>query len=169
MSRDSVSSIWLVPCAEDTARLKSVVDDIAAAQNGVSFQPHLTLGSLETQTPHLARIHEAAQALSLNPIEIDGTSVFTTSLFIRFETSPELARLRSSLEQDQAFRASRAFDPHLSLCYGPPPKPFDDHARYASLLTRPIWFDQLWAMEIELPVSSHDDVASWRVIDTCQL
>ena len=169
MKEDIVSSIWLVPSAADTERFQLIIDEIASLQGGVSFQPHLTLGSLLTRTPDLRGLSREMSAMQLTPLEIDATSIFTTALFIRFDRSAEINRLRAELERHESFRASRVFDPHMSLCYGPPPPGLDGRKLYSGLLSDPILFDQVWAVEIGLPVVSHEDVRSWRVIEKRRL
>ena len=165
MTRETVSSIWLVPSAADMGRLQPIIDEIAARQSGVSFQPHLTLGSLTSRAPDLTRFCREASPVQLDPVEIDATPVFTTSLFIRFSLSEELSSLRTALEYRQAFTSSRSFDPHLSLSYGAPPPPLDQKEKYSDLLAKPILFDQIWAVEIAMPVTSYEDIRSWRVIE----
>lgn len=169
MTVTTVSSIWLVPSAADTERLQPIIHEIAAQQGGVSFQPHLTLGSLHTRTPDLPGLSRQLSALHLMPVEIDATNIFTTALFIRFETSTEIKRLRTELERQESFRASRVFDPHMSLCYGPPPPGLDDLERYSELLSQPILFDQVCAVKITVPVVSYDDVRAWHIIEKCAL
>ena len=164
MTRETVCSIWLVPNAAETRRIQSIIDDIASKQGGVSFQPHLTLGSLSYSAPDFAHLCQGARPFQLNPIEIDATPAFTTSLFIRFAMSDELSSLRTALENLPAFRSSRAFDPHLSLSYGAPPVELDVDRLRSDLLAQPILFDTIWAVEIGLPVATYEDVKSWRVL-----
>ena len=169
MSPTSVRSVWLIPRAEDTARLKRTMDDIADKQKGPQFQPHSSIGSLTSSRPNLSDVFGTISELDLVPIEIDRTDSFTMSLFIRFEMSKALSELRQTLEGADSFKARRVFDPHLSLCYGPPPEAYASIAKPAELLDQPIRFDQIWMMDIEVPVVSHAQVRKWRKVGSLAL
>jgi len=60
------------------------------------------------------------------------------------------------------FHSSRSFEPHISLCYGAPQVDDALHVEIADLLSRPVHFDRVWAVEIRLPVVSHDEVQRWK-------
>ncbi|MEL6861058.1 MAG: hypothetical protein AAGL11_04410 [Pseudomonadota bacterium] len=169
MSPQKVTSIWLVPNSEDGARIKHISDQLADAQKGARFQPHITLGSLTTSEPDLNAMFGAAPAVELKPIEIDRTDTFTMALFIRLEISPQLAELRAALESAKGFRASRTFDPHVSLCYGSPPEHLGLSVHFSELLDHPVRFNQIWAMEINVPVETHANVRTWRKIASIEL
>ncbi len=162
MTRQKLTTIWLVPSDADHARIRQTTDKLADAQRGARFQPHMTLGSLQSFEPDLNSMFGSAQALDLTPIEIDRTELFTMSLFVRFELSAKLADLRAALEAVPGFRASRTFDPHVSLCYGAPPELPEIDALYSGILDRPIRFNRIWATEIEVPVETYADIRMWR-------
>lgn len=162
MTRQKLTTIWLVPSAEDDARIRRITDELADAQKGARYQPHMTLGSLQSFDPDLNSILGSAQALELTPIEIDRTDAFTMSLFVRFGLSPKLANLRAVLEAVPGFRASRAFDPHVSLCYGAPPELPEIDTLFSGILDRPIRFNRIWATEIEVPVETYAHIRTWR-------
>ena len=152
-----------VPCEEDAGRYASVIAAIAKAQGAPVFLPHLTLGTLEEAPSGLAGVIEALRGLVLRPTEIDGTDVFTKSFFVRFEATDALLSARERLEQLPEFHPGRAFDPHMSLCYGPPPAAFRVDPEVLALLDRPVRFDRLVALKTTLPVETYADVAGWTV------
>jgi len=155
---------WLVPCAADAARFQAIIDALAANQGGPSFKPHMTLGAVRGSTPQVERVVKALTGVTLAPKEIDQTDLFTMSLFVRFHSSPALNAGRDALESVPGFRTGRAFDPHLSLCYGQPALRNAMTAEIQALLDKPVRFDRLVAMHIPLPVETHDDVRKWREV-----
>ena len=111
----------------------------------------------------------ANEAFSLEPFELDGNDVFTTSLFVRFQISEGLKWLRQTLERHPAFRSGRAFDPHMSLHYGPPPKEGAKSQHVSALLGRPVRFDRLALIEMRVPIEDHAAIQAWRTIEIISL
>ncbi len=164
MTQRAETLYWLVPCAADVARFQAIIDALAAEQGAPSFTPHLTLGAVRSSEPQVERVVKALAGVMLAPKEIDQTDLFTMSLFVRFHSSAALIAGRNALESVPGFRFGRAFDPHLSLCYGPPALRTAMTAEIEALLDKPVRFDRLVAMHIPLPVETHDDVRKWREI-----
>jgi hypothetical protein len=159
--QDEIVSYWCLPCAADSTRFSAVIQQLAAAQGAPVFEPHLTLGSL-AEASDMAGITESLSGLSLDPVGIDGTEAFTTSLFVRFAATPALLTARERMARMPGSQAGRTFDPHVSLCYGPPPGSHNPEDVQA-LLRRPVRFDRLAAVRVTLPVSTHKQVAKWRI------
>lgn len=164
MTQPEETIFWLVPCTADAARFQAIIDALAADQVAPSFKPHLTLGAVRGSAPRVERVVKALAGVTLAPKEIDQTDLFTMSLFVRLHSSPALSAGRNALESVPGFRFGRAFDPHLSLCYGPPVHRTSTTAEIKSLLDKPVRFDRLVAMHIPLPVETHDDVRKWREV-----
>ena len=165
--REQAVSYWCLPCEADAARYAAIIDALALAQGAAAFAPHLTLATFSSPGDDFTDILAALQGLVLEPLEIDGTEVFTTSLFVRFRASDALLAARRLMEALPGFRPGRAFDPHISLCYGPPPDLTPLRPALQALLARPVRFDRLTAMNITLPVETHADVAAWRMEASC--
>ncbi|MFN3313011.1 MAG: 2'-5' RNA ligase family protein [Hyphomonas sp.] len=161
--KEEAVSYWCLPCAADAPRYAAIIETLALAQGAVAFAPHLTLATLSGPADDLRDVIAALRGLILEPLEIDGTDVFTTSLFIRFKASDALVYARRLMEAPPGFRPGRTFDPHISLCYGPPPDAPKLTPSLQTLLAHPVRFDRLAAMKITLPVETHADVASWRM------
>lgn len=166
MTHTRIVSVWCLPCAEDARRYSDTIASLARMSSLPEFQPHLTLGSL-THREGLRGLAETG--FSLDPIAIDGTPAFTTSLFIRFRLSDPLRRARAALEHRTAFRSGRTFDPHMSLHYGPPPADGAQLERVTALLHQPVLFDRLAAVEMDVPIEDHNAVQAWRVLETYSL
>ncbi|MFN4024333.1 MAG: 2'-5' RNA ligase family protein [Hyphomonas sp.] len=158
-----VVSYWCLPREEDAAACAAVIGALAAAQGAPVFVPHLTLATLTVGARDLSAVTQVLRGLALTPLGLDGNGVFTTSLFVRFAPSDQLLAARRRMEALPDFRKGRAFDPHISLCYGPPPDLEAQRGAIAALLSRPMRFDRLAAVELFLPVETYEDVAGWTV------
>lgn len=155
-------SYWCLPCAGDAKPFAEVIAALATEQGAPTFQPHLSLGTLDEIAPDPGVVVQALRGLVLEPTEIDATDVFTKSLFVRFALSDSIARARAQFETLPGFVQRRTFDPHISLCYGLPPRQLAPDAAQA-LLAAPVRFDRLAAVKITLPVATYDDIRAWQV------
>ncbi|MEO1306259.1 MAG: hypothetical protein AAFV37_14905 [Pseudomonadota bacterium] len=165
MGDEHVVSLWLKPCSSDGKRFQPVIDQLAEAQGVPRFPPHMSLGSITDASVDFAPLLTLLTGLSLSPIELDATPVFTKSLFVRFEISDQLAAARSCLEMMPGFRSRRDFDPHISLCYGKPVATTHLSSAFDGLLSAPVDFDRLQLMRVKLPVETHADVAAWTALE----
>ena len=166
MSSDRVTYYWCVPSAEDEARVQAVVDELAIAQSAPRYMPHMSLASIKGATPDLAPILSELRGLRLQPVEIAETDAFTMSLFLRVAPSPKLIHARAAFEKVAGFCSSRSFDPHLSLCYGPPPSGAAQLDSVRNLLQPLLSFDRLVTVDIPERVSTYDDIRAWRIMDS---
>ena len=160
--RKRIVSVWCLPCAEDERRYADVISSLTAMSGTPMFLPHLTLGSLKHHSDLTGLVKEA---FSLEPIEIDGNTVFTTSLFVRFRISDPLRRTRQKLEGHRAFRPGRAFDPHLSLHYGAAPLGAMDSQKVTALLDHRVRFDRLAMIEMDVPIEDQSAIQAWRTLE----
>ena len=79
------------------------------------FEPHLTLaiGPDSADEAHRRLRGVAAGPIELRAAGVHFTAKFTRTLFVRFDSSPPLEKLRESL----GLVGGAAFDPHVSLLY----------------------------------------------------
>ena len=160
-----IYSYWLIPAGEDAAPYQTVITALAASQSGAAlFQPHMSLGSLTRQIETPAPLIDALQGLRLEPIDVASTAVFTKALFVSFGLSSTLKNARQILEALPGFHTSRVFEPHISLCYGPPPEGAADRSDVTALLDTSVRFAALAEMQITLPVEDYDAVRAWREV-----
>jgi len=104
---------------------------------------------------------------SAKPIElrlrgVDCSEQFTKTLFVRFESSPELEELRQSL----GVRA-RGFDPHLSLLYKK--LPMQTKRQFAGSIRLPfstVTFDTIQIVHCPSPTVTRSDVESWKILNS---
>ncbi|MEL6726935.1 MAG: hypothetical protein AAFP81_05280 [Pseudomonadota bacterium] len=169
MRRESAVSYWLLPCKPDAARYKQTIERLTSENDTKAFEPHLTLGTLHAVIPDLTSTFATLKTMTLRPIEIGATAVFTTSLFVRFSPTRDLLNARTEFERLPGFRKGRMFDPHISLHYGPPPKVSMQWPEVRALLDRPVLFDRLVAVAVELPITRADHLDSWVELETLEL
>lgn len=162
MSFAEETLFWLVPCAADEARFSRVIKALAGPRDAAIFTPHMTLGAVRGAVPDLGDVLGTLSTLTLSPLEIDKTDAFTMSLFVRFQSSPQLLDARQQFERLSGFRLGRAFDPHISLMYGAPEERDALTVDASPLLSAPVVFDRLVAMHIPLPVETQADIRKWR-------
>ncbi|MEM7328819.1 MAG: hypothetical protein AAF437_08785 [Pseudomonadota bacterium] len=158
-------SYWLLPCDQDAERFQAAIDALADAQNAPAFGPHMSLASIAGQQPDLQSCLDRLRGLKLEPLEIDATDVFTMSLFVRVKPNPALLQARTWMEAQAGFQSQRAFDPHLSLCYGPPPAGAQEWRTVRATLKGPILFDRLAAVDIPPRVETYDHIRAWKILD----
>lgn len=103
--------------------------------------------------------------IELRARAVTGTSKFTKTLFVPFDSSPRLLQLRVSLGGNEA-----DFDPHLSLLYKRMPE--KEHDRLAITIKLPFQtatFDAVQAVHCRVPVTTSADVALWQVVASRRL
>jgi hypothetical protein len=155
---------WFLPTAQPSEFFRQTIRCLAAKCDAPVFEPHLTLAVgpdvSEGQDPTLARLRSGP--LQLRILEVAFTARFTQTLFVRFESSPPLLKLRRSL----GIAGDEPFDPHLSLLYKTLPEM--EQTELAARIKLPfatVTFDCVAAIRCRLPVASAADVAIWKPID----
>ena len=161
--KNFVTALWLLPAAPARDFFRATIDRLARDYDAPRFEPHLTLGLLETSSalPQL----RSASAIRLRPIGILFSSVFTQTLFVRFEMAPALDALRQSL----GIRVS-GYDPHLSLLYRRLPAAVKE--RLAASIPLPfstVVFDQISLVRCARPTESRADVEAWEHLESNKL
>lgn len=157
---------WLVPCAEDSDRYAEVVARLSKLQNAPVFTPHMSLAAIEGAQPDLQPCLDLLAGLIVEPVEIDTSSAFTMSLFVRVERADALLKAREYMQGHPGMTASRPFDPHISLYYGPPPDGAEHWDIVKALLRHPIRFDRLNTVDIPPRVESYDDIRAWKPLQS---
>lgn len=154
---------WLLPTAQPNEFFRQIIRQLAAKCDAPVFEPHLTLAVgpdvSEGQDPTLARL--TSGPVQLRILEVAFSTRLTQTLFVRFESSPPLRKLRRSL----GIAGDEPFDPHLSLLYKTLPEA--EQAQLAAQISLPfttVTFDCVAATRCRLPVASAADVAIWKSI-----
>ncbi len=164
-----IHSLWLMPAAEDGARLAGVLANLSGRFGTPLFTPHLTIAGdtdrpVTQLTSEIAAAAAAVPAFSETVVGIETSESFFRSFYARFAVSDPLASLKQRLDP----QAREPFLPHVSLLYGPVaagPKAEAAAQVSAALTGRPIRFDRLCV------VTSGQDVpiADWRIVETAML
>ncbi len=163
-----VIAYWLLPAAPACEFFRETVRRLAAQCDAPLFEPHLTLGLGHDSGGEADR---TLARITLRPVElrvagVAFTSKFTKTLFVRFDSSRPLLKLRDSLGVER----DKTFEPHLSLLYKKLPKA--RQARLAADIQLPfatVTFDIVAATRCRLPVATAADVAVWKSVVTRRL
>jgi putative hydrolase of the HAD superfamily len=163
-----VIAYWLLPAAQARDFFHKTIRYLAAKCDAPLFEPHLTLavGPEVPGEPDRTLARLTSGPVQLRILEVGFTAKFTKTLFVRFESSPPLLRLRDSLGPTEG----EGFDPHLSLLYKTLAK--TEQAQLADEIKMPfttVTFDTVAATRCRLPVASPADVAIWKSIGSRRL
>jgi hypothetical protein len=166
----TVLAYWLLPAAPARDFFRAAVDRLARECDAPNFEPHLTL----TVGPDSAAdAHRVLTGIAAGPIELHAAGIhfatkFTKTLFVQFNSSPELDRLRDSLGLER--RDNDPFDPHVSLLYKS--ISVEKQSQLAAAMKLPfqtVWFDAIQAVRCRVPVVASADVAAWEVLASLRL
>lgn len=116
-------SIWLLPSAEQDARLLASMAQIAERLGGEAFAPHVTIqGDLDLPLEKLSLELERMAGLVAPqrwPVQcVEVSEHFFRSLYLRFEIAPAFAELQAAAQELSGTRDGLSPYPHLSLSYG---------------------------------------------------
>jgi 2'-5' RNA ligase len=152
--------VWLLPGPRERKFFQAIISRLAAEFDAPVFQPHLTLGAFRAGSA----LPSSIETISLAPIGVFSESIFTKTLFIRFDFTDSLRKLRASLGL-----GGRRYDPHLSLLYSRlPPRKKRDLAKSISLPFPIVRFDQITLVRCLSPTRTKAEVQSWRVVPSTQ-
>ena len=166
----TVLAYWLSPAPPAREFLRETIGSLAAQYDAPLFEPHLTLA---IGPDSIAEAHRVLAGLTSGPIELHAAGIhfaakFTRTLFIRFNSSPALERLRNSLGMERV--ADQPFDPHASLLYKT--MPIEKQAQLAAAMKLPfqsVTFNGMQAVRCRLPVATSTDVAAWEIVASRRL
>jgi 2'-5' RNA ligase len=162
-------SFWLVPAEPERARLQKLICDLAAANDGPVFEPHVTVYSgpltAADSVPQILR----AVARHFAPFDLQATGAghsdaFTKTLFFEFAAHPALSELSDAFRQRMTLPEPYELKPHLSLLYASIPA--GRRAPLAQSLSpyRGGRFDTISAITSTAPTRTRQDVEAWRAV-----
>lgn len=170
-----VHSIWLMPAADDAARLERIVEDLAGRFGSPRFQPHLTLvedmeRTVEDLAPLVGQVAEGIEPFDAPVAEIGVSDLFFRSFYARFTAEGPLLELKRRAIDKILPGDIAEFMPHVSLAYGVAEtlEKRDAVAEAENLLLgKPVRFDRVcvvasgkelpiesWAIRAETPLSA---------------
>jgi hypothetical protein len=165
---------WLVPAEPRRIFFASTIAQLAVRFNAPLFEPHVTIYATRKGQEDPAEVLSAALAgrgsFPLLVRDVQCSDEFTKTVFVRFEQSPELSRLKCALQEASAGHDEYELNPHLSLIYNEMSP--DDKIAIATSIHLPfteILFDCAKAIISPTPVRSREDVEAWRVVATQKL
>ncbi|KAJ7685475.1 2',3'-cyclic-nucleotide 3'-phosphodiesterase [Mycena polygramma] len=119
-------TLWIVPSAADSDRLKIIMDvrpngksQLSSESSYPKFHPHITLASIPDPAPSLetilSSIPDARLPISFASVEI-GDHYFR-SVYLAVHATPALLDLHHHVHAKLAIPAKTPKYPHISLCY----------------------------------------------------
>ena len=175
-SRESnaILAYWLLPAEPERSALASTIAKLAAQFDAPLFEPHVTVyvskKGAENPEEALTGALAGCPPFRLSIRDVQCSDEFTKTVFVRFEQSPELSRLKCALQQASTGHDDYDLNPHLSLIYNEMSR--DDKIAIATSIHLPfteIVFDCAKAIISPTPVRSREDVEAWRVVATQKL
>jgi putative hydrolase of the HAD superfamily len=169
VSRQIVIAYWLIPSEPARSYYQSLIYDLAERNNAPEFEPHVTVhvgvDCTDTVDEVLSKGARGCERIVLQALEVNGSSEFTKTLFVRLAVTAQLQRLNQSIRTAARDSSDYQLSPHLSLLY----KRISMQDRH--LLTHSIevpfpevTFGSLKAVRCVSPTQSRADVEAWRVL-----
>jgi hypothetical protein len=170
VSSQTVLAYWLLPAPPAREFFRETIARLAAECDAPLFEPHLTfaVGPDGVTEAHRILAGPSAGLIELAAAGIHYTNKFTRTLFVQFESSAKLDRLRNSL--GRVSRDPEPFLPHVSLLYKE--MPGEKQAQFAATIQFPfktVTFDAVQAMRCRVPVLTAADIAAWEVVSSFRL
>jgi hypothetical protein len=159
---------WLMPAEPARSFFAAAIARLAARFDAPLFEPHVTIYAARSGDDIPAEVLRCVVAncnrLRLAVRDIQYSDEFTKTLFVRFESSPPLAKLSRTFQQVSALHAEYELNPHLSLLYRKMLLPEKTEAAASIRLPfTEVLFDSVNAVISPARVRSRQDVEAWRV------
>ena len=169
MSQSPAIAYWLIPTKPERELFTELIRILAQQLDAPQFEPHLTILVTAKDRPSPRKVLEQIKTkpIRLRVREIDFSSKFTKTLFVRFKLTKSLEKLVVDLARATKSHATSVRDPHLSLVYRK--LPVAAKKELASTIRLPfpkVTFDFIKAVRCKLPVRTRSDVEAWRVVVT---
>jgi hypothetical protein len=164
--KDTVIAYWLMPARPEADLFAEMIRILADQLDAVPFEPHLSI----CVTPDSKTTRKIVKQISVSPIRlrIEGvsfSSMFTKTLFVRFERNAALDALNTKLRRAARAPQDILRDPHVSLLYKDLPAPLKrELAATIRLPFSEVSFDTVKAIRCRSPMTVPADVTSWRTV-----
>jgi 2'-5' RNA ligase len=169
VSRRIVIAYWLIPSESAHSFFQGMIKELARRYDAPVFEPHVTVhvgaNGLDTAERALSKASRDCKRIGLTPLEIDHSSQFIKTLFVRFDLNTKLRQLNRIIRSTAQDSSDYQLNPHLSLLYK------TMSVRDRRLLTdsievpvHEVIFDSLKAVRCISPTRTCADVEAWRVI-----
>jgi 2'-5' RNA ligase len=121
VSRRIVIVYWLIPSQAARSYFQNLINDLAERYNAPEFEPHVTVhvgvDCTDTVDGVLSKAARGCERIVLHALEVNGSSEFTKTLFVRFAVTTQLQRLNQSIRIAAQNSSDYQLNPHLSLLY----------------------------------------------------
>lgn len=161
-------SFWLMPSQSSKQELQEIINKLASRHDAISFEPHLTLGTVSTEVCDnpkraLKALHHQSAPLTLKSPKVTCGKLFTQSVYLRFEASTVLQAIyEKSCCVVQG--SPHPFYPHLSLIYKNLSNDIQGEILMSITPLRDIVFDAIKVIKTPASVQTNADVQSWVTV-----
>lgn len=152
----------------------SIIAELAARFDAPIFEPHVTIyvtrNANDIPAEILKRVLTDYQVGPLSIRDLQYSDIFTKTVFVQFEPSPQWTCLSDTFQQASKLCDSYDFNPHLSLIYKEMnPSAKIDLITSIHLPFNEVRFDVAKAVICPMPTNSRQDVENWRVVAAHEL
>jgi hypothetical protein len=162
---------WLIPARPQRDLFAEMIRILAAEMAAPRFEAHLTI----CVGPDGTHARNVLKKISAAPIRLQVEGVhasarFTKTLFVRFRRNRALDDLNAKVRRAVKVPAGTLRDPHVSLLYKR--MPMEAKRELASAIRLPfreVIFDSIKALRCNSPMTTAEDVKSWRLVATKKL
>jgi 2'-5' RNA ligase len=169
VSRRIVIAYWLIPSEPARSYFQSLINDLARRYDAPQLEPHVTIhvgaNCADTVNGVLLKAARSCERITLQALEVSGSSEFTKTLFVQFALNTQLQQLNRSIRTAAQDSFDYHLNPHLSLLYKR--MSIQDRRLLTCSIEVPfsaVIFDSLKAVQCISPTQSRADVEAWRVV-----
>lgn len=169
VSRRTVIAYWLIPSEPARSYFQRLINDLSRRYNAPQFEPHVTIhvGSncADTVNGVLLEAARSCERITLQALEVSGSSEFIKTLFVQFALNTQLQQLNRSIRTAAQDSSDYQLNPHLSLLYQR--ISIQDRRLLTCSIEVPlseVIFDSLKAVQCISPTQCRADVEEWRVV-----
>jgi 2'-5' RNA ligase len=169
VSRRIVIAYWLIPTEPARSFFQGLINDLARRYNAPVFEPHVTIhvGANRADAAEKALLKAArnCRPVELRSLEVDHSSEFIKTLFVRFALNTRLQRLNEIIRNAAQDSSEYQLQPHLSLLYKKMPAVARrESADSIKARLSEVIFDAVKAVRCISPTQSRADVEAWCVV-----
>ncbi len=165
-------AFWLMPAAEESDFLLSLIRQLAPEYDAPLFEPHVTVYADDIEAPTAVAALREIEGLSCFTLSFECVSYshkFTKTVFVQLLPSPRLQQLSETL-RERVTGGGYDLNPHVSLIYKGLPSTIK--AAVAGSINIPfqqILFDRIKVISGPNQTQTSADVEAWRTLAETRL
>ena len=174
VTKQSAIAYWFIPAEPAYSYFRSIIDDLARRYDAPVFEPHVTLHAgadrADLAQQALEQSARECRSIKLKPIGVQQSDQFVQTLFVQFELSAELRRVKKIICDAARDSLQYQLKPHLSLLYKKMEAAIRRELATSTVVPfSDIIFDRLKVVRCVSPTQCRVDIESWRVMAEAEL